>query len=428
MDRATLPSVSFTERTLDNGMRVIVAPDHSVPLAAIAIWYGVGSRDEQPGRTGLAHLFEHVMFQGSRNVKKGEHFEIIQSLGGVLNASTWWHRTNYFEWAPAQHLETLLWLEADRLATLPEAINQENVDNQRDVVKNERRQSYDDQPYGGWLEKMQERLFGSEHPYHHSTIGSMDDLSSATVEDCISFFKTHYAPNNGVLSIVGDVDEEEAFALVEKQFGWIPANPNLPATPDATSTPGGLGGRETFSDKLAPLPRFYMGHKAPAATDPMFDVVAMAANVLSSGRSTRLYKELVRERQICQDAAFGALPFSDTSLAYGVVTPKPDTSLEDAEAAFQAIVESLTTDPPDDEELDRVRALTERQVTESVFQRCLERADGLSEHAQVFGDASALNDRLPAMLAVTSAQIADAATTWFSPDNRITLTFIPEAK
>lgn len=428
MDRSTLPSVSFTERTLDNGMRVIVAPDASVPLAAIAIWYGVGSRDEQPGRTGLAHLFEHVMFQGSRNVKKGEHFETIQKLGGVLNASTWWHRTNYFEWAPAQHLETLLWLESDRLATLHEAITQENLDNQRDVVKNERRQSYDDQPYGGWLEKMQARMFPESHPYHHSTIGSMEDLSAATVEDCVTFFRTHYAPNNGVLSIVGDVEAEEAFDLAQKHFGWIEPNRDLPAPPDATSTPGGLEVRDSFADKLAPLPRVFFGFKAPAANDPMFDTVAMAAAVLSSGRSTRLYKELVRERQICQDAFFQSLPFTGTSVTVGYVTPKPETSLADAELAFEEQIASLIASPPSEEELERVRALTERQITESVFQRCLERADGLSEHAQVFGDAEALNERLPAMLSVTSQQIADAAITWFAPENRVTLTFIPEAK
>ncbi|MFA5889503.1 MAG: pitrilysin family protein [Actinomycetota bacterium] len=428
MDRSALPSVSFEECTLGNGMRVIVAPDRSVPLTAIAIWYGVGSRDEQPGRTGLAHLFEHVMFQGSRNVKKGQHFETIQKLGGELNASTWWHRTNYFEWAPAEHLETLLWLEADRLATLPEAINQENVDNQRDVVKNERRQGSDNQPYGSWLEKMQARLFPEGHPYHHSMIGSMEDLSAATVEDCIGFFNTFYAPNNGVLSIVGDVEVEDGFALAERHFGWIEPNPSIPASPDASSAPGGLGGRDTFRDKLAPLPRVFFGYKAPAADDPMYDTIAIAANVLASGRSTRLYKNLVRDRQLCQDATFEPWPLTGSSVVVGFVTPKPGTTLEDAEAAFEEQVASLASDPPGNEELDRVHALTERQVTETVFQRCLERADGLSEHAQVFGDPGALNERLPAMLAVTGEQIAKASRTWFDPSNRITLTFIPEAK
>lgn len=428
MDARTLPRVDFTERKLDNGMRVIIAPDHTAPIAALAIWYGVGSRDEDEGLTGLAHLFEHVMFQGSKNVKKGEHFEVVQKLGGSLNASTWWHRTNYYEWAPSHHLEPLLWLEADRLATLADSITQENLDNQRDVVKNERRQSYDDQPYGAWIEQMQHRMFPTGHPYSHSTIGSMEDLSAATVEDCQNFFRTHYAPNNGVISIVGDVETEEAFAMVERQFGWIAPNANLPKTPDASREAGGLGIRDTIKDKLAPLPRIYFAFPGPSMTDPEFNAAEMAAQVLASGRSTRLYKELVRERKICQDATFFGYGFPGTSLLGGYVTPKPEISIEDAEKAFEGVIESLITSPPSDEELDRVRALTERQISETVFQRCFDRADGLSEHAQIYGDGEALNQRLPELLEVTSDQIADAAKKFMTSDNRVTLVYVPEDK
>ena len=221
---ADLPVVRFSQRTLDNGLRVIVAPDHLAPVVAINIWYVVGSRHEQPGRTGFAHLFEHFMFQGSRHVTKAEHFSIIQSAGGVNNATTYFDRTNYFETLPSHQYELGLWLEADRMATLLDALDQENLDNQREVVKNEKRQSYDNRPYGSFYEKLMAAVFPPEHPYHHVPIGSMEDLNAASVDDVVSFFRTWYAPNNAVLSIVGDVDEEEAHAAAARLFGPIPAN------------------------------------------------------------------------------------------------------------------------------------------------------------------------------------------------------------
>lgn len=428
MNTDTLPRISFTEHKLGNGMRVILAPDHTVPIAAISIWYGVGSRDEQPGLTGLAHLFEHMMFQGSKNVAKGEHFSIVQSAGGTLNATTWWHRTNYFESAPSHHLETLLWLEADRLGTLHTSITQENLDNQRDVVKNERRQRYDDQPYGGWIESLQERMFPEGHPYHHSTIGSMEDLSAASVEDCVAFFKTHYAPNNAVITIAGDMDPTAALALVEKHFGPIEPNLHLPAKPDTRIAPGGLGIRETFKDKLAPLPRMFFGHRGPGMEEASFPALDMAAAALSSGgtRSTRLYKTLVRERELCQDASFFAFGTSGASILGGHATPRPGQDLATVEAAFLEVVASVIENPPHGEELDRLRALVERQVTESSFLTCSSRADAVSEHAQVFGDPEAVNRFLPSLLAVTSEQIGEAAAKYLNEDNRVTLTYLPE--
>lgn len=428
MDRSTLPRVALEQRTLGNGMRVIVAPDDSVPVAAIAIWYGVGSGDERPGRSGLAHLFEHVMFQGSRNVKKGEHFETIQRLGGEVNAMTWWHRTNYFEWAPAEHLETLLWLEADRLATLPGAITQENLDNQREVVKNERRQGYDNQPYGVWIEKLQERLFPKGHPYHHPLMGSMEDLSAATVDDCIAFFRDFYAPNNAVLSIVGDIGVEEGLELADRHFGWIAPNPSVPARPAAWCEPGGLGERESFRDKLASTPRVFFAYRGPSADDRSSDAIAMAANLLASGRSTRLYRNLVRERELCQDVSLEFWPLPGNSLVVGFVTPSPEVTAKEAEHAVEEQIASLVSHPPGEEELERVRALAERYMTENIFQRCLERADALCEYSQVFNDPGALNERLPAMLSVSADQIADAARDWFDPSNRVTLTFSPETE
>ena len=202
----SVPEVVFSDQRLANGLRVIVAEDHLAPVVAVNVWYDVGSKHEVPGKTGFAHLFEHVMFQGSRHVAKAEHVALIQAAGGTMNGSTWLDRTNYFETLPAHQLELGLWLEADRMATLLDALSQENLDNQREVVKNEKRWSYDNRPYGSWQEKLQAHLFPPEHPYHHSTIGSMDDLDAASLEDVSAFFRTYYAPNNAVLSVVGDVE------------------------------------------------------------------------------------------------------------------------------------------------------------------------------------------------------------------------------
>src|SRR5688500_11806768 len=203
------PVVRFYEDVLANGLRLIVAEDHLAPVAAVNIWYDVGSKHEQPGKTGFAHLFEHVMFQGSKHVSKAEHIALVQAAGGTMNGTTWLDRTNYFETMPSHQLDLALWLEADRMATLLDALSQENLDNQREVVKNEKRWSYDNRPYGTWQEKLQAHLYPPEHPYHHSTIGSMEDLDAASIDDVGEFFRTYYAPNNAVLSVVGDVDTPE---------------------------------------------------------------------------------------------------------------------------------------------------------------------------------------------------------------------------
>ena len=259
--RPTSRPITFSDDRLANGLRVIVAEDHLAPVVAINLWYDVGSKHEQPGRTGFAHLFEHVMFQGSRHVGKAEHIAIVQAAGGTMNGSTWLDRTNYFETLPAHQLELGLWLEADRMATLPDALSQENLDNQREVVKNEKRSSYDNRPYGSWQEKVQGHLFPPEHPYHHSTIGSMDDLNAASLDDVISFFRTWYAPNNAVLSIVGDVDTAAALAAAERYFGGIPANPSIPPLGDL-SLPPTLGGRGP-RDRPRPRPAAAGLHRVP---------------------------------------------------------------------------------------------------------------------------------------------------------------------
>src|SRR5215467_10522471 len=214
-----VPVVEFIDERLPNGLRLITVEDHLAPVAAVNVWYSVGSKHEVPGKTGFAHLFEHVMFQGSAHVGKAEHMALVQAAGGTLNGTTWLDRTNYFETVPSHQLELALWLEADRMGGLLDALDQENLDNQRDVVKNERRQAYDNQPYGTAYERLFAMLFPPSHPYHHLPIGSMADLDAASLEDVRSFFRAHYAPDNCVLAVVGDADPDEVAALVERHFG-----------------------------------------------------------------------------------------------------------------------------------------------------------------------------------------------------------------
>ena len=244
-----IPTIRFGERRLANGLRVIVSPDRLAPVVAINLWYDVGSKHERPGKTGFAHLFEHFMFQGSGHVAKTEHMAIIQGSGGVCNATTYFDRTNYFETLPSNQLEVGLWLEADRMATLLDALSQENLDNQREVVKNEKRQSYDNRPYGSFYERLMAAVFPPEHPYQHTPIGSMADLDAASPEDVRQFFRDWYAPNNCVVSIVGDVDEEETFGAAERWFGPIPANPAI-APFAAPSLPARIGPYEHLMNRV----------------------------------------------------------------------------------------------------------------------------------------------------------------------------------
>src|SRR5437773_6652055 len=222
---------------LDNGLFVTLSEDHTAPIAAVNLWYHVGSANEKTGRTGFAHLFEHMLFQGSAHVGSNEHFELIQRAGGTLNGSTWLERTNYFETVPSNQLELALWLEANRMGYLLPAMTQEKLDTQRDVVKNERRWSVDNQPYGTWWERLPALCFPESHPFHHSLIGSMEDLSAASLDDIGEFFATYYRPSNAVLTIAGDFDPEQALTMVERHFGSIPPGERKTPLPDMSLPP-----------------------------------------------------------------------------------------------------------------------------------------------------------------------------------------------
>lgn len=421
-----VPKVAFTESRLPNGLRLIISKDHLAPVAAVNVWYNVGSKHEEQGKTGFAHLFEHVMFQGSAHVGKAEHIALVQAAGGTMNGTTWLDRTNYFETMPSHQLELALWLEADRMGTLLDALSQENLDNQREVVKNEKRWSYDNRPYGSWVEKLLGSIFPDGHPYHHPTIGSMEDLDAASIEDVSAFFRLHYAPNNAVLSVVGDVEPDQVRAWVERYFGAIPSNPNLPVPlPDMTLPPS-IGGeiRIVVPDRV-PLPRIHWGFRGPIFGDPRLDALDLAGHILAGGKGSRLHRRLVREERLAQDVALFSMGLvAGASVTAGWATARPGVDLVALETAFWEELEKMGREPVSEDELARAKALTEADEL-GALQRVDEKADRLSMYATLFDDPGMVNSILPRYLSTTAEQIRAVCRDVFTPDNRVVLTYLP---
>ena len=420
-----MPHIATERHQLDNGLRVTLSHDDRSPIVAVNLRYAVGSGHEKPGKTGLAHLFEHLMFQGSTNVAKGEHFSLIEGSGGKANATTSLDRTNYFERLPSHELELALWLESDRLANLLPAMTQEKLDNQREVVKNERRRGVDNQPYGSWEEKLQTLLFPKGHPYHHPTFGSMEDLDRASLADVGAFFAAHYAPNNAVLTIAGDFDPAAALGLVEKYFGPLVANPAVaPAPSTLIQTSVGAAMRETVLDHV-PVPRLYAACLPPAFGSPGFEALEVAMDLLGSGRGSRLYQALVREQQVAQDLDSFAFPEIGGAAAFALeVTARPRIRHEDLERSMWTEVDRLMAQGPTDEELERVRHLHAADV-ESSLERVSERADRLSMYASLFDEPERINTEVSRYVAVDAARVREALAFSLPPDNRVLLTYLP---
>jgi predicted Zn-dependent peptidase len=359
-------------------------------------------------------------------VSKAEHIALVQAAGGTMNGTTWLDRTNYFETLPSHQLDLGLWLEADRMATLLDALSQENLDNQREVVKNEKRWSYDNRPYGSWQEKLQAHLYPADHPYHHPTIGSMEDLDAASLDDVKAFFSTYYAPNNAVLSIVGDVDTAAVRASVERYFGGILANPDIPPIGDLSLPPTlGREVREVVPDRV-PLPRIYIGFRAPVYGDRRLDALEVAGQILAGGKGSRLHRRLVREERIAQDVALFTLGFiGGASVCAGWATVRPSISVDRVERALHEELERLAVEPVSDDELARAFALIEADEL-GALQRVEERADRLSMYATLFDRPALINEMLGRYLAVTPESILSVAAATFRPDNRLVLTYLPE--
>jgi zinc protease len=419
--------IEFEEYALENGLRVVLARDPSAPVVATNIWYNVGSRNERVGRTGFAHLFEHMMFQGSANVPEMAHFALIEQAGGSLNGSTWLDRTNYYETLPAHYLELALWLESDRMGFLLPAMTQDKLDNQRDVVKNERRWRVDNQPYGDWDERLQMMMYPEDHPYHHSVIGSMEDLDAASLEDVEQFFRTYYAPNNAVLSLVGDFEPARAKELIERYFGGIPRGPSIPALPGRTELSATLGGeiRDTVEQDIS-LSRIYQAYRIPAYGTKDYYAGLVASYVLGYGRASLLYRTLIREQQVAQDIVAYAFPIVvGASMLVLWATARPEIDVTALDAALSKQIEAMSR--VDDADVERAMALLEaRHLTD--LQTVDERADQLSMYATLFDDPGRINTELARVRAVTAADVRAFAQKYLQPENRAVLSYVPIAE
>lgn len=427
--------IDFVEETLPNGLHVIYSVDRTTPVVATEVMYNVGSKNEEKGRTGFAHLFEHVMFKGSKNVADGAHFALLENAGARggadINGTTSWDRTNYFEQVPSNYLELALWLEADRMGTLLETLTKEKLDNQREVVKNERRQSVDNQPYGTWIEKLGQYVFPATHPYHHSVIGSMEDLSAASVDDVKKFFNTYYAPNNAVLVIAGDFEVPQAKALVRKHFGWIKRGTPVPPL-KSTALPALIGRerREVVPDANAPAPQIFVAYRVPSARSRQSAAVSLLSDVLAGGRSSPFYNSLVRTKQI----AVGVGGFNFELLDGGDIlaftaTGKAATNPDSLERALTWELDNALS-KIDQKTLDRVRATTRFN-----FVNTLQttggfggRADALAEAYTYFKNPNRVNTRLAELDAVTVAQLRALVKERMVPSNRVTLVYVPARK
>jgi predicted Zn-dependent peptidase len=410
---------------LDNGLAVTLSEDHTAPIVAVNLWYHVGSANEKAGRTGFAHLFEHMLFQGSAHVGSNEHFELIQRAGGTLNGSTWLERTNYFETVPSNELALVLWLEADRMGELLPAMTQEKLDTQRDVVKNERRWSVDNQPYGTMLEKLQELVFPPSHPFQHSLIGSMDDLSAASLADVAEFFSTYYTPDNAVLSIAGDFDPSETRRLVSEYFGPIPRGKGKPPLAPMTLSPVfGEHRREVVHDNVS-LSRIFMAFRSPVFGSDDYYAASIVAAALGLRRGSRLRRSLVREKQIAADAsAFTFDLAKGTDLLVVDVTARPEISVAQLEEEVEREIDQLYRDGVSDVEILRAKSLIETDLVASL-QSAGERADRLSMFATYFEEPELVNDQVDRYRAVTLEQVNAIIAARFGENNRANLIYVP---
>ncbi|HEV7590753.1 MAG TPA: pitrilysin family protein [Longimicrobium sp.] len=418
-------SIPHTTFTLGNGLKVIVAEDHSTPVAAVNVWYHVGSGYEQPGRTGFAHLFEHVMFMGSANVPQGDFDNRLESAGASNNGSTTTDRTNYYEILPANAVPLALWLEADRMGGLLQTLTQPKLDTQRDVVKNERRQRYENQPYGLMWETAYDALYPADHPYHWTTIGSMADLSAASLDDVKGFFRRYYTPNNAVLTVAGDVNPAEVRRLAEQYFGWIPRGPEV--TRPAVQVPPIPATRYIVKEDRVTLPQLTMTWRSGPRFSADEAALNALAQILTGGKSSRLYKRLVFDRQVAQSTN----AFNDANLLSGdfwiIIRGKPDTPLDSLETAVNEEIAKLAAAPPTAEELQRVVNGIETAFV-SNLETVQNKADQLNDYEYFAHDPGFASRDLARYRALTPADVQRVAARYLQGKNRLVLSFVPQGK
>ena len=424
-----VPNLNFEKYRLKNGLEVILLEEHRLPLVAINLWYHVGPANERPGRTGFAHLFEHMMFQGSKHVPEDGHFQILEAAGASdINGTTDFDRTNYFETLPSNELELALWLESDRMGFLLETLDDKKLENQRDVVRNERRQTVESSPYGLAEEAMFHNLFPKDHPYHAWVMGSHADIEAARLEDVREFFRLYYSANNASLAIVGDIDKAKTKALVEKYFGSIPAGEPVPKV-EVKTPPIASEKRAVVTDQVE-LPRVYMAW----ITDPIFKPgdaeCDLIARILGGGKSSRLYRKIVYEKRIAQDVSAMQYSLSLGSVFSIQATAKPGVKSEELERAINEELEAFCTQGPSQAELDRAR-----NIFESAIIRGLESlggfggvADRLNQYNHFLGDPGYLSKDLERYRLATTAALRQVAHDKLKRESRIVVYAVPGKK
>jgi zinc protease len=420
--RASIPRVNFKEVKLKNGLRVFLVEDHSAPVISLALTYDVGSRNERQGRTGFAHLFEHMMFQGSENIGKSEHFILIETNGGQMNGTTNEERTLYFETMPNNQLDLMLYLEADRMRGLD--ISKENLDNQRHAVQEERRLGLDNQPYGKMSEKFGETMYDN-FAYKHSVIGSMEDLNAASVEDVREFFRVYYAPNNAVMALVGDFKTDQALARVKTYFESIPSQP-APSRVDVAEPEQTSERRFTVDDQLARLPLLNIGYKGYVGGAPDIYALQVLATVLGGGQSSRLYQKLVKDSQL----ALSANSFAGARRGPGAfrisATIAPNKKYEDVEAVIYEEITRLQKEPIADWELEKAKQAARRTAVGS-RQSSLGLAVNITEGVVAWNDPNYANTRLEKIMAVTKEDVQRVAREYLQLSKRTVGVAIPKA-
>ena len=417
------PQIPIQQFKLDNGLRIVMSEDHSAPTYAISVTYNVGSHNERAGRTGFAHLFEHMMFQGSENVGKGEHMILVENNGGSMNGTTTEDRTNYFEAFAANQLDLGLFLESDRMRSL--VISQANLDNQRNAVQEERRLSVDNRPYGKTEEVVQELVYDN-FANKHSVIGSMEDLNAATVKDVQDFFRTYYAPNNAVLTLVGDFQPEAALAKIRKYFGAIPAQQAAP--PPDLSEPKPTGERrKTIEDPFAQTPRLDIVFKIPPGNTEDWYALYVLENALASGQASRLYQTLVKDKELAVNIFSSVEDHRGPSTFDIAILARPGKDLKEVEKAVYAEIDHLKAEPIADWELQKVRMSTRRQTAQRL-QSTLFRAYLIGEMAVFYNDPNLINTRFSKIQNVSKEDIQRVAKTYLNENNRTVVTTLPKPK
>jgi zinc protease len=413
--------VEFERYSLNNGLKVILHEDHSTPIVAVSVLYHVGSKNEDTSRTGFAHFFEHLLFEGSENIGRGEFLEYVQSNGGALNANTSQDRTYYYEILPSNQLKLGLWLESERM--LHAVINNEGVETQREVIKDEKRQRIDNQPYASFSAEMFERAF-TEHPYRWTPIGSLDHLNAASLEEFLEFYHTFYVPNNATLSIAGDIDVEQTNQWIEAYFADIPAGTTEIPRPEIDEPPLSSAIVDTIYDNIQ-LPASFWGYRMPEQTHPDAYALEVLTQVLSGGKSSRLSRVLIDEKELALQVFSFPYSLEDEGLFIVLGMPQMGTELLELESGIQSEVQRMIDEPINPDELQKVKNQIETDFVRN-FSSVARIAESLANYEVYYGDANLINTEVSRYIAVTAEDIQRVAAKYLVPENRIILRYLPK--